>query len=91
MRIPTPLGIFLWVWPCGEDCFWRSVRSRNIRPSSPRIFRLPPDYQQKTEWTRARLRYPDVLGYPDPALRYADGREFPGYWKPSGSSAIALR
>ena len=25
-------------------------------------FPLPPDYQQKTEWTRARLRYPSVYG-----------------------------
>lgn len=24
-------------------------------------FPLPPDYQQKTEWTRARLRYPSIL------------------------------
>ena len=25
-------------------------------------FQLPPDWQQKTEWTRARLRYPSVYG-----------------------------
>jgi hypothetical protein len=25
-------------------------------------FPLPPDYQQKTEWTRARLHYPSVFG-----------------------------
>jgi hypothetical protein len=25
-------------------------------------FALPPDYQQKTEWTRARLRYPSIFG-----------------------------
>jgi len=25
-------------------------------------FPLPPDYQEKTEWTRARLRYPSVYG-----------------------------
>src|SRR5215472_11054713 len=25
-------------------------------------FALPPDYKEKTEWTRARLRYPSVYG-----------------------------
>ena len=43
-------------------------------------FALPPDYQQKAEWTRARLRYPDIVGYPDAMLFYRDGRPFPGYW-----------
>jgi hypothetical protein len=43
-------------------------------------FPLPHDYQQKAEWTRARLRYPDVYGYPDAELRLNDGRPFPGYW-----------
>ncbi len=43
-------------------------------------FALPPDYNQKAEWTRARLRYPDTLGYPYRNLSYSDGRAFPGYW-----------
>ena len=43
-------------------------------------FPLPPDWAQKTEWTRARLRYPDVYGYPFRSLMMNDGREFPGYW-----------
>ena len=44
-------------------------------------FPLPPDYQQKAEWTRARLRYPDVYGYPDrQILTLITGRPFPGYW-----------
>ncbi len=43
-------------------------------------FELPSDYQQKAEWTRARLRYPDIAGYPDLDLRMRGGREFPGYW-----------
>ncbi|HEX4275535.1 MAG TPA: DUF4159 domain-containing protein [Bryobacteraceae bacterium] len=43
-------------------------------------FPLPKDWNQKTEWTRARLRYPDVEGYPDRMLFYNDGRPFPGYW-----------
>ncbi len=28
-------------------------------------FPLPADWKQKAEWTRARLRYPDIYGYPD--------------------------
>src|SRR5215469_7036153 len=41
---------------------------------------VPTDWQQKTEWTRARLRYPDIYGYPNRMLMMGDGREFPGYW-----------
>jgi hypothetical protein len=44
-------------------------------------FALPPDWEQKSEWTRARLRYPDVYGYPNNSrLRMNDGSAFPGYW-----------
>jgi hypothetical protein len=43
-------------------------------------FPVPADSQQKTEWTRARLRYPDIYGYPFRQLTYNNGREFPGYW-----------
>jgi hypothetical protein len=42
-------------------------------------FPLPGDWQQKTEWTRARLRYPDIYGYPFRSLSMGDGREYPGY------------
>jgi hypothetical protein len=42
-------------------------------------FPLPPDWNQKTEWTRARLRYPDIYGYPYRRLSMR-GREYPGYW-----------
>ena len=44
-------------------------------------FPLPPDWNQKTEWVRARLRYPDIYGYPD-HLRVSmqNGSPFPGYW-----------
>ena len=44
-------------------------------------FPVPPDYNQKTEWVRARLRYPDIYGYPDHS-RYVmrDGSPFPGFW-----------
>ena len=43
-------------------------------------FPLPPDWNQKAEWTRARLRYPDIYGYPEAMLVYRDGTPFPGYW-----------
>src|SRR6266851_3241266 len=44
-------------------------------------FRLPDDWNQKAEWTRARLRYPDTYGYPNNSrLRMNDGSAFPGYW-----------
>jgi len=44
-------------------------------------FPLPSDWQQKAEWVRARLRYPDIFGYPDnPRIVNRDGSPFPGYW-----------
>jgi hypothetical protein len=43
-------------------------------------FPVPQDWSQKTEWTRARLRYPDIYGYPFRQLQMNDGRDFPGYW-----------
>src|SRR5215813_9561537 len=43
-------------------------------------FQIPSDWRQKTEWTRARLRYPDITGYPRRAPRYQTGELFPGYW-----------
>jgi hypothetical protein len=43
-------------------------------------FPKPAGWQDKTEWTRARLRYPDIYGYPFRQLLMQDGRDFPGYW-----------
>ena len=43
------------------------------------IFRFPRIKTRPTEWTRARLRYPDIYGYPDNPYPMQDGR-FPGYW-----------
>jgi hypothetical protein len=42
-------------------------------------FPLPADYKNPAEWTRARLRYPDITGYPN---RFAFSRfgPFAGYW-----------
>jgi hypothetical protein len=48
-------------------------------------FPLPPDAKDvRHEWVRARLRYPDIYGYPDHSLfglRGPDGpRAWPGQW-----------
>jgi hypothetical protein len=43
-------------------------------------FPLPRDWDQKTEWVRARLRYSDIYGYPQQQLFTRGGGEFPGYW-----------
>ena len=39
-------------------------------------FPLPSDWNKQTDWTRARLRYPDITGYPNHSFY----RNFPGYW-----------
>jgi hypothetical protein len=45
-------------------------------------FPVPPDANRPSEWTRARLRYPDITGYPANAMggfgRFGGG--FAGYW-----------
>ncbi len=43
-------------------------------------FPIPSDYNTKTDWVRARLRYPDIYGYPFKPLYYRGGEPFPGYW-----------
>src|SRR4051812_39972519 len=57
---------------------WGALHAQRAFKQYPAIeyddFPLPPDWNQKTEWTRARLRYPDVTGYPGNAF------SFPGYW-----------
>ncbi len=44
-------------------------------------FPLPKDWKSNAEWVRARLRYPDIYGYPDHS-RIALGRNhpWPGQW-----------
>jgi hypothetical protein len=65
-------------------CSWGVLRAQKPFKEYPAIeysdFPLPSDWKQTTEWTRARLRYPDVYGYPNRRLMYDNGREFPGYW-----------
>lgn len=43
-------------------------------------FPVPADYKAPHEWTRARLRYPDIYGYPQQMLVNQDGSPYPGYW-----------
>jgi hypothetical protein len=44
-------------------------------------FPLPNGWDRKTEWTRARLRYPDINGYNlTQKLYYRNGMEYAGYW-----------
>jgi hypothetical protein len=44
-------------------------------------FPLPQGWDHQTEWTRARLRYPDIYGYNLNQPAYLrDGSEFPGFW-----------
>jgi hypothetical protein len=42
-------------------------------------FPVPKDWNKPFEWVRARLRYPDIYGYPFRQLTLG-GREYPGYW-----------
>src|SRR5580700_9980613 len=66
----------------GSVCFFGVMRAQKPFKEFPAIeygnFPIPSDWEQKTEWTRARLRYPDIAGFPN--AYYRDGRQFPGYW-----------
>jgi hypothetical protein len=63
---------------------WSVLRAQKPFKEWPAIeysdFPLPGDYQDKHEWTRARLRYPDVFGYPGRIMYMRDGSPFAGYW-----------
>jgi len=63
---------------------WGVLRAQKPFQEYPAIeygnYPVPPDAHRKTDWTRARLRYPDITGYPDFGPRYRDGSMFPGYW-----------
>jgi hypothetical protein len=43
-------------------------------------FPLPSDWRNQAEWTRARLQYPDITGYPSNSPSYGYRGGFPGYW-----------
>jgi Domain of unknown function (DUF4159) len=64
---------------------WGALRAQRPFKEYPAIeytnFPRPADWEQKTEWVRARLRYPDIYGYPDHVrISMRDGSSFPGYW-----------
>ena len=76
MRLRTVLSVaFLGL------AVWGVLRAQKPFKEWPAIeysdFPLPDDYQNKHEWTRARLRYSDITGYPN---RSYYGRDFPGFW-----------
>jgi hypothetical protein len=69
----------------GVLSLWNILRAQRPFQEYPAIeyenFPLPPDYQTDAEWVRARLRYPDIYGYPNNSrITLNDGRPFPGYW-----------
>jgi hypothetical protein len=63
---------------------WSALRAQKPFKEWPAIeyenFAVPDDYQNKHEWTRARMRYSDIYGYPGRMQMLGDGRPFPGYW-----------
>src|SRR5579862_218077 len=72
MRLPSvfPLAIV-------GIATWGVVHAQKYFHEEPGVeyeaFALPPDYQDTTEWTRARLRYPSFIaphGYPDGTRRW---------------------
>ena len=68
----------------GVLSLWNLLRAQQPFREWPAIeyenFKLPPDYQTDGEWVRARLRYHDIVGYPnDTRARLPDRRAFPGY------------
>jgi len=66
------LGLAAWSVLLAQKPFkeWPAIEYEN--------FALPPDGATPHEWVRARLRYPDIVGYPDNlgARNYG----FAGYW-----------
>ena len=64
---------------------WGALLAQNPFKQYPAFeyddFPLPPNWDVKTEWTRARLRYPDITGYTlNQKLFYQNGTEYAGYW-----------
>ena len=80
MRPRTALAVVF----LGLISAWGVIRAQRPFKEYPAIeyenFPIPNDFNTKTEWVRARLRYPDIYGYPQRRLQMRDGREFPGYW-----------
>jgi hypothetical protein len=66
------LGLAAWSVLLAQKPFkeWPAIEYEN--------FALPPDGATPHEWVRARLRYPDIVGYPDNLSARNYG--FAGYW-----------
>jgi hypothetical protein len=70
----------------GLVSLWGVLRAQRPFKEYPAIeyddFPLPADWKdQGHDWVRARLRYPDVYGYPDHSrLSMGPGRPWPGQW-----------
>jgi hypothetical protein len=79
MRLRTAISLAFLVL-----LLWGALLAQNPFKEYPGIeynsFPLPSDWDQKAEWTRARLRYPDTVGYPYRRLMMRGGGEFSGYW-----------
>jgi hypothetical protein len=71
MRLPTAAIVAA----LGVLGIWEVLRAQKTFREYPGVeyenFELPPDFRERTEWTRARLKYPDIF-----RLRY--GRDL--YW-----------
>ena len=67
------LGLAAWSVLLAQKPFkeWPAIEYEN--------FAIPPDGATPHEWARARLRYPDIVGYPDNLSRPQLLR-FAGYW-----------
>jgi len=78
------LGTLITVGLVGLASAWGVVQAQRPFKEYPALeyesFPIPQDSGQKTEWVRARLRYPDIYGYPFRRMMLRDGREYPGYW-----------
>jgi len=68
-------GLAAWSMLLAQKPFkeWPAIEYEN--------FKLPPDGNTPHEWVRARLRYPDITGYPNRSFGFGRrGEDFAGYW-----------
>ena len=78
MRFRTALAIGL-MGLAALGVLWAQKPFREWPAIEYENFPIPPDANRPAEWTRARLRYPDITGY---TLNGGGGLypSFPGYW-----------
>src|SRR5580692_1872297 len=81
MRLRTPLAVGC----LGLISILGALQAQRPFKEYPAIeyenFPLPKDYNRPSEWVRARLRYPDIYGYPDHSrIQMGPGRPWPGQW-----------